>query len=226
MRGSRGLNACSALRLVRAALRHALPVVGSLALLAASCGPVQPLPAISATSTPVPGLLATETPTPTIASTLARAATDMPTPTPTATIEPSPTGTPTLTPSPTPACETHMASMVVVPSAQTLKVSDALTVAVRLSNEGCVQLGLPQYRLYIRTGDVGAILAPDRPEPVVHYLAVAPGKSDSVEFDLTAVASGQAALNATASFEVHLGYPGPAYWGMASSQVITITVAP
>jgi hypothetical protein len=31
-------------------------------------------------------------------------------------------------------------------------------------------------------------------------------------------------VNASASFEVHLGYPGPAYWGATSAAPIIIPV--
>jgi hypothetical protein len=70
------------------------------------------------------------------------------------------------------------------------------------------------------------IFDPDTPEPVVHHLAVPPGESDSEEFVLRAVRSGKATLNAGASFEVHLGYPGPAYWGYSGSGPLTVIVAP
>jgi hypothetical protein len=44
---------------------------------------------------------------------------------------------------------------------------------------------------------------------------------------LKAVAEGQAAITASASFEVHLGYPGPAYWGYSTSgEPMIIRVAP
>ena len=106
----------------------------------------------------------------------------------------------------------------------TLQVGDTLTVTVSLLNKGCAKLGLPQYRLYAESHEAHSVLSPDQPEPVVHSLAVAPGESDASEFELHAVGPGQATIGATASFEVHLGYPGPAYWTGASASPLVITV--
>ena len=63
-----------------------------------------------------------------------------------------------------------------------------------------------------------------QPESVTHGLAVAPGQSDSVEFVLQAAQVGSGALQASVSFEVHIGYPGPAYWGGATSAPVNIAV--
>ena len=134
-----------------------------------------------------------------------------PSETPTATATPSPTGTQTATA--TLACERDTASLQLSASAENLKVGDVVKVTVTLKNEGCVALGLPQYRLYVQSDGSQPIFTPENPQPIVHYLAVNPGQSDAVEFDLTAAASGQATLTAMVSYEVHLGYPGPAYWG-------------
>ncbi len=132
-----------------------------------------------------------------------------------------------LTSIPTLSCETHTASVVLSASDVTLKVGEAVKVTATLRNEGCVQLGLPQYLLYIQSDRPESLFTPDNPEPVVHYLGVAPGQSDTVDFDLQAVATGQATLTASASFEVHLGYPGPAYWGYSSTgEALVIHVAP
>jgi hypothetical protein len=60
----------------------------------------------------------------------------------------------------------------------------------------------------------------------VHHLAVAPGQTDAASFTLQAAGPGQAMLRAYASFEVHLGYPGPAYWGASAASPLTITVTP
>lgn len=144
---------------------------------------------------------------------------------PTPTVVPTDTPIATATPAPV-ACETHTASVVLSASAETLRVGEVLRVTVTLRNDGCIGLGLPQYRLSNRSDGAEAILAPSDPEPVVHSLAVAPGQSDAVEYGLTAVASGQATLTAVASFEVHIGYPGPAYWGNSSGAPLVITVAP
>jgi hypothetical protein len=121
-------------------------------------------------------------------------------------------------------CQYHTARMTIAASATTLRVGEAVTVTTTLFNYGCVGLGLPQYRLYADTGEPHPVLDPERPEPVVHYLGIGAGGSDAEQFVLEAVGPGRAVLWATTSFEVHLGYPGPAYWGASGSGPITITV--
>lgn len=60
----------------------------------------------------------------------------------------------------------------------------------------------------------------------MHYLGVAPGGSDAEAFVLEAVGTGGATLSATTRFEVHLGNPGPAYWGASASGPMVLTVSP
>lgn len=129
-------------------------------------------------------------------------------------------------PTPTIACETHTASVTLATSAENLKVGDTVKITVTLNNSGCAMLGLPQYRLYIQSDGPESILAPDKPEPMTHNLGLAREKSDMAEFDLLAVVDGQASITASVSFEVHLGYPGPAYWGSSTGESLLITVAP
>jgi hypothetical protein len=70
------------------------------------------------------------------------------------------------------------------------------------------------------------VFTPEQPEPVVHYLAIGPGNFDSQEFELVAVGSGQVTLTGSVSYEVHLGYPGPAYWGSRQTEPMILVVAP
>ena len=123
-------------------------------------------------------------------------------------------------------CEKHTAVMTLSASATELKTGGALTVTVTLANQGCGSLGMPQYRLYVQSDEAQPLLDPSRPEPVVHYLGVAPGQSDTAEFVLWAVEPGRAALSASASFEFHVGYPGPAYWGGSRAEPLVVTVKP
>ena len=149
------------------------------------------------------------------------------TPTETATVEsqPSEAQAPTLTP--TLVCEVDTATLVLSTSGENLKIGDTVIVTAKVTNEGCVALGLPQYRLSIQSDRPEPIFTPDNLEPIVHYLSVGPGQSDFVEFTLTAVNSGQATISATVSYEVHLGYPGPAYWGSTGAgDPLLITVGP
>ena len=115
-------------------------------------------------------------------------------------------------------CESHTASMSISSTATTLHVGETVTVTVTLNNEGCVALGLPQYRLQVRSLEPGSLFEPSDPEPIMHSLAVAPGQSDTADFVLRAAESGRATLSASGSFEVHLGDRGPAYWGASGTQ--------
>ena len=146
--------------------------------------------------------------------------------TPTVMVELSPSETPSPTPTATLSCERETASALLSVAAESLKVGDAVKVTVTVNNEGCVALGLPQYRLYIQSDISQSIFTPEQPDPVVHYLAIRPGQSDSAEFELKAISSGQVTLTGSISYEVHLGYPGPAYWGYRATAPILIAVEP
>jgi hypothetical protein len=127
-------------------------------------------------------------------------------------------------PPPTPPCETHTASVQVQPSAQNVQVGQQLIVQVTLLNQGCVALGLPKYTLRVHAPQGQPLFNPPQPESVTHGLAVPPGQSDSVEFVLQGTQIGSGYLQADVSFEVHLGYPGPAYSGDATSAPVNIAV--
>jgi hypothetical protein len=121
-------------------------------------------------------------------------------------------------------CQSHSAHMTISATASTLLLSEAVTVTTTLFNYGCLTLGLPQYRLYVQSDAPEPVFDPEVPGPVAHSLGIGPGESDAAEFVLQAVGSGQARLSASSSFEVHLGYPGPAYWGAGSTGPMTVTV--
>ncbi len=123
-------------------------------------------------------------------------------------------------------CETHTAAMALSTTATVLEVGEVITVTATIANVGCIDLGMPQYRLYVRPENEQPIFEPNRHAPILHLLGVHPGESDAAEFVLQAVGPGGATLSAGASFEVHLGYPRSAYWGGSSSDPLTITVVP
>jgi len=125
-----------------------------------------------------------------------------------------------------PECRTHTASMVLSVTKTEPRVGEAITVTVQLNNEGCVALGLPLYRLWWENAEPGSISSSPPPLEIVHYLAVPPGGYDEAEFVLRAVAAGEATFYASTSFEVHLGYPGPAYWGACTAPPLTIAIQP
>ncbi len=127
---------------------------------------------------------------------------------------------------PSAACETHTAAMTLATTAAVLEVGEVVTVTATLANVGCADLGMPQYRLYMQSESEPPVFEPNPPAPILHLVGIPPGESDAAEFVLQAVAPGDATLSASASFEVHLGYPGPAYWGGSSSEPLMITVMP
>ena len=87
-------------------------------------------------------------------------------------------------------------------------------------------LGLPKYYLRAESGEPHSILDPGEAEPITHSLGLDRGESDSADFTLRAVGSGQATLKAWVTFEVHLGYPGPAFWSGSSARPLSISVQP
>lgn len=128
--------------------------------------------------------------------------------------------------SPTSGCMTEESKMLLSASKEKVKVGETVDVKVVLSNTGCLSLGLPQYRLVILNSEAQPMFTPNMPDPVEHSLAVNPGESDEASFTLRAANPGKATLNVMASFEVHQGYPGPAYWGASSSSPLVIVVEP
>lgn len=123
-------------------------------------------------------------------------------------------------------CETHTAAMALATTATVLEVGEMVTVTATLANVGCADLGMPQYQLYTQSESSQPIFEPNPPTPILHLVGIHPGEADAAEFVLRAVGPGEATLSASASFEVHLGYPGPAYWGGSSSAPLMITVMP
>jgi DNA/RNA endonuclease YhcR with UshA esterase domain len=187
----------------------ALAVVTGFAVLVSGCGTAAQ---VTPTTRPLPSRIASPTPTDTPPTTTTR----RPTPTPTTTV----TGTPTAT------CETHTVSMSLAASSETLRVGDLVTVSVELVNRGCAMVGLPLYRLSVQPDGPEPIFGPGEPEPVEHTLGLDPGESDAAEFTLRAVKAGRASVTARASFEVHLGYPGPAYWSGSSAAEPLVIIVP
>jgi hypothetical protein len=123
-------------------------------------------------------------------------------------------------------CQGHTTPMTLSATTTTPGVGEPVTVTAVLFNRGCTLIGVPKYTLSVHTGEPEPILSPDHPDPVLHILGILPGQSDAAQFTLHAVRPGQAVLRASTSFEVHLGYPGPAYWGASATAPLTITVTP
>jgi len=124
-------------------------------------------------------------------------------------------------------CQQHAAEMTIATSSPEIRVGELVTITLSLTNTGnCAMLGLPKYTLVTSADPAGSLFQPANPAPVDHSLGLDPGKSDTATFTLHAVNPGGAVLSGNASFEVHLGYPGPAYWATAASQTLSINVIP
>ncbi len=123
-------------------------------------------------------------------------------------------------------CETHAASLTLSATPTTLTVGQAVTVTATLANEGCGMLGVPLYSLDVQSSEAQPIFDPMDPEPVLHHVGIGLGDSDSAEFVMQTLAPGQATLYGSVSYEVHLGFPGPAYWSGSSAGPLVITVTP
>ncbi len=127
-----------------------------------------------------------------------------------------------LLPQSTPTCTTHTTAMTLTTNSLSPEIGERLHVTVTLANEGCGQVGLLEYRLNLTQPPY--TLAPESPLSVTHSIALKPGEVDVALFSLQTIGVGDATLQASASFEVHLGYPGPAYWAYDSTKPLSVSV--
>jgi hypothetical protein len=121
-------------------------------------------------------------------------------------------------------CQTHSAAADIATPQQNVSAGDVVEVKVALQNSGCASLGLPKYHLNIEEQAKSPAFKEVAPDAVTHYLLIPPGGKDEITFLLPSLAPGSAVLSASITFEVHLGYPGPAYWASASSEELPIQV--
>lgn len=129
-------------------------------------------------------------------------------------------------PQSTPTCTQHTTEMRAVAEPPTPRAGDPLTVSVTLTNAGCGSVGLPDYRLLTLSDSPYPIFTTPSPASITHYRALYPGEADHVTFMLHAIGAGVVTLTARSSFEVHLGYPGPAYWAGDVAPLLRLTVPP
>lgn len=121
-------------------------------------------------------------------------------------------------------CKTHTAALTLAASAVAVRTGEVFTLTVTLANQGCGMLGQPRYQLDVQPPLPQPIFEPPAPQPITHQVGINPGQSDSAQFILRATAPGQATFIASADFEVHLAYPGSAYWANAASEPLTISI--
>lgn len=132
------------------------------------------------------------------------------------------TTTPTATATTFPQCD-QRAEMSLALSEASPQLGRRITATVTLTNAGDCSMGLPLYTLRIDNEHAVAAQV-EGDNPVLHSLGIGGGRSDSVAFRLMLLNTGLFTLTANASFEVHVGYPGPAYWSRAATGPITFTV--
>lgn len=121
-----------------------------------------------------------------------------------------------------PPCAGHSPVVTIAPAKLSAQIGETITVTVILTNDGCDDAGLPQYRLWAEPRDAASLFEPAQIEPVVHSRAVGQHQTDSADFALRAVSAGAQAFGASVSYEVHTAQG--ATWGMASAPPVTITV--
>lgn len=114
------------------------------------------------------------------------------------------------------------ADLTVTPNPAT--VGDEVTFTLVFSNNSSLAAGIPSFSLQSVDGAAferilgEALVAPD-----VLYDAVAPGKTHTETWTFVVQEVGEVSVFARVSYEVHEGYPGPAYWsGVQSPEVIVI----
>ena len=149
-----------------------------------------------------------------------------PTSTPTVTFTPTHTATATLTPTPSPTYPPQISSMTLQATSTELRVGEIVTLTARLTNEGVWLMGVPLYTLQGLGEPGSAVLTSLGPLQVYHSVPIYLGQYDEAQFVLKASSPGQATLCVRSSFEVHIGYPGPAFWWGDISPPLVITVSP
>jgi hypothetical protein len=130
------------------------------------------------------------------------------------------TATPTATVMPT--CE-HSTAMAIALSDPAPELGQRITATVSLTNTGDCMVGLPLYTLDVANAHPVAVFE-ESENPVLHSRAIYSDEVDSVDFRMLVANTEVFTLTARASFEVHVGYPGPAFWGGASAAPVTFTV--
>jgi len=124
------------------------------------------------------------------------------------------------------ACASHTCSLTLSATNTTPRVGDTVQVKVRLYNHGSGSLGLPLYRLTWDPEGSPPIFHQTPPLQMLHHVAIFFGQFDEATFVLQAARPGNTELQAHCSIEVHLGYPGPAYWSACIAPPLAITVVP
>lgn len=122
----------------------------------------------------------------------------------------------------TPTCE-HSTAMAIALSDPAPKLGQRITATVSLTNTGDCMVGQPLYTLDVANVQSVAMFE-ESENPVLHHTAIYSDEVDSVNFRMLVANTGVFTLTAHVSFEVHVGYPGPAYWGGASAAPVTFTV--
>jgi hypothetical protein len=125
----------------------------------------------------------------------------------------------------TPYCRPSDAFVNLSASATTLKVDQAASVTVTLTNgnNSGVRLGLIQYTLQIQSPNSEPL---ETLGPVEHRLSIDPGQADQAEFTFQATSPGRLLLTGATSFEIHTLDYSYGSWSGCDSWPIEIVVKP
>ena len=136
------------------------------------------------------------------------------------------TATATESPTPTetsfPTCN-QSTDMTLAFSNPAPQLGDRITVTAVLTNTGDCLMGLPLYGLRIDNPNAVAVFWESDHE-VYNGRAIYGGQADTAEFVIVIANTGNYTVSAYVSYEVHVGYPGPAYWGGTRTTPVSVTV--
>ncbi|MCB9436963.1 MAG: hypothetical protein H6673_08210 [Anaerolineales bacterium] len=96
-----------------------------------------------------------------------------------------------------------------------IQIGDEVIVSLSLVNTGTLAAGIPSFTLYLESDALELVSTPDNGG--VLYGAVAAGSTYTMQWTYRAASTGTAEFSGRVSYEVHEGYPGPAYWSGTSA---------
>lgn len=108
-------------------------------------------------------------------------------------------------------------------SASPIRIGDEVTVSLYLVNTGTLDAGIPKFALMLSDDSLLEVVsAPDNDGLL--YGSVVAGDSTVMSWTYRALAAGSVDITGRVSYEVHEGYPGPAYWSGTTSSPQTLVI--
>jgi hypothetical protein len=100
-----------------------------------------------------------------------------------------------------------------------LSVGETITVTGALVNDGCANLGYPQFLVFT---EPDALMLPNH-DSVSHGITIQPGYYDNAQFTLRAVSAGQVTVTVSANFEINYS-DGRHAWGRRDAVPLIIRI--